>query len=112
MNQVNVDDLISSGEAISTALINFTAFGLALLFYYVPPLRRWHEGLSEGWKPGVFAAGQGLVAVVLGILSFTGVYEAVSPNVSGILVLLLAWIFSLATNQGTYQTLIRPRKAA
>lgn len=109
--QIDVDELVRQGELIAAGLINLTAFLMALLFYYIPPLRRWHAGLSEGWKPGVMALGQALAAAAIGLVSFT-IYPIVEPNVRGILVLFLGWMFSLATNQGTYQTLVRPYKAS
>jgi len=107
---INPDELIKQGDLMAGAIVNFWAFLQALAFFYLPPLRKWHENLSEGWKPGVMAVGQALAAVIVGLISFT-FYPIVEPNVNGILVLFIAWIFSLATNQGTYATLVRPRKA-
>lgn len=109
MEQIDPNELVKQGELVAAGLINVWAFVQALAFFYIPPLRKWHNNLAPGWKPGVMAVGQALAAIVVGLISFT-LYPVVEPSVRGILVLVVAWIFSLATNQGTYSTLVRPYK--
>lgn len=105
-----VDNIFTAGNAIAAIILNITAFLLSLLFYYIPALRKWHESLSEGWKPGFFALVSFVVAAGIGLVSYLGWFDLVTPGLEGILVLVAAWILSLASTQGTYSAFVRPRK--
>jgi len=107
---VDPTELLVQGQAIASTINGVTGFVLSLIFYILPPVKKWHDGLSEAWKPGVFALLLAVVTLAMGVLNWTNVWELVPKDIYGIGVLLFAWAIGVATNQGTYQTLVRPRK--
>jgi hypothetical protein len=107
---MDFNELLKEGDLIAGALMNGAAFFMSLLFYLFPPARKWHANLSPAWKPGFFAGSLAVVGVLIFLLSLFEIFTFVTPDIRGAFVLVMAWIISLATTQGTYATFVRPRK--
>jgi hypothetical protein len=110
MSEMDVDTIFTQGQAIAVMLGTAAGAVLSVAFYLLPPLKRWHDGLTENWKPGVMALGVTLVTLALAAFNWTGIWVLAPTDVYGILTFVLAWFLGISANQTTYSTFVRPRK--
>jgi len=108
MNDMN--EIFTQGQAIAVMLTSAAGGFLSVLFYLIPPLKKWHESLSPEWKPGVMALGVTIITLGLAALNWTGIWDLAPTDIYGVLTFVLAWFLGIASNQTTYSTFVRPKK--
>jgi hypothetical protein len=85
------------------ALLNVAAAALSLIASYVPVWREKWAAKDPTFKSlGMLGAVTGL-AVIIGVLSFTKVVAIVTPDSTGLILLVISWGTALWTNSTTYQ---------
>ena len=78
---------------------------ISLIFEYVPAAHRWYNGLHNDYQR-LFMVGA-IFTIVAGAygLSWAGLVQAFEPSWMGAWSALLAFIYALVANQGTYLVL-------
>lgn len=108
---MDLNELFTQGQAVAVMLGAVAGALLSTVFYLLPPLKKWHEGLSDNWKPGVMALGVTIVTAGIAVLNWTDVWALVPKDIYGVITLVIAWFFGVGSNQTTYSTFVRSRKA-
>lgn len=94
MESVNVVTLISFAT---------TAVVISLACTFIPNFRVWFAKQTSEAKSLAHLLVLTGMAILAGVLSFTGVYPFVTPDKAGIIQLVVLWIGALVTNQTTYE---------
>lgn len=91
-------------EVNVTATLLFTIAGLLLsvLGSYIPGFNTWFAKKSKEFKQLLMLIAILVVAVVIAVLSFTGVWVLIAPTKNGVIMLVLYVLMAIVSNQGVY----------
>jgi hypothetical protein len=76
---------------------------LSLIASYWPGLNEWFAGQGEKFKPLCMLAVITVIAVLVGVLSFTNILPLIPATGEGLWLLGFSWIMALVSNQTTYK---------
>jgi uncharacterized membrane protein len=93
----------------STLLLAAWAVILSLACNYIPGLNTAYAALDSGVKAMIQGIGITVVALICGVLSWTGVMVFLPPGEDGILLLIFQWVIALQSNQTAYQLFKAPQ---
>jgi multisubunit Na+/H+ antiporter MnhG subunit len=93
----------------STLLLAAWAVVMSLGCMYIPGLNTAYAALDSGTKAMIQGIGITVVALICGVLSWTGVMVFLPAGRDGILLLIFQWVIALQSNQATYQLFKLPQ---
>jgi hypothetical protein len=76
---------------------------LSLAATYFPKLNTWFAEKDSQYKQLAMLITITVICLVLGVLSWTGVAAIIPPGAEGGIVLFMAWLGALQTNQAAYK---------
>jgi hypothetical protein len=82
---------------------------LSLLFSYIPGLKAKFDPLDNVWKQLIMAGTLLVVAAAAFGLACGGIYDLVTCDQAGVVMLVESWVLALMANQATY-LLTKPDK--
>jgi len=82
---------------------------LSLGCNYIPGLREKYAVMDSGIKAMIQGIGITVVALICGVLSWTGIIVFLPPGKDGILLLILQWVLALQSNQTVYKLTVPPQ---
>lgn len=97
-----VELTLETGEVTASALIFVWSMVLTFGLEYFPWIKDKYAALVPGKKKTVNAAGLGVLAGGLYLLSLAGVVDAFSPDLTGFSVALVAYLGSLGIQYGVH----------
>ncbi len=97
-----VELTLSTGEVTASGLVFVWSLLQSFGLEYIPGVRVWFDTKEPGIKKSVNAAGLGVVAGGLYLLSLAGVVDAFTPDLNGFVVALGAYFLSLGIQYGVH----------